>query len=119
MLTTTGPVPACSSAAFLASGRRTSLPRWSSGVTTMKMMSSTSTTSTRGVTLMSLFGPRTEPVLNAILGYAPGHLVEDLVRRRRDLHGAGVDPGLQVVEGHDRRDGDDQTEGGGHQGLGD
>ena len=38
----------------LASGSVTGLPRWSMGVITMKMISSTSTTSTSGVTLMSL-----------------------------------------------------------------
>src|SRR2546426_5438497 len=39
--------------ACLALGSSTLLPRWSIGVTTMKMMSSTSTTSTSGVMLMS------------------------------------------------------------------
>ncbi len=41
----------------LAWGSTTGFPRWSIGVMTMKMMSSTSTTSTSGVTLMSLLTP--------------------------------------------------------------
>jgi hypothetical protein len=40
-----------------ALGRSTLMPAWTSGAVTMKMMSSTSITSTRGVTLMSLIGP--------------------------------------------------------------
>ena len=52
-----GSPPLFSSLTSLASGRVTALPRWSMGVITMKMMRSTSTTSTSGVTLMSLLTP--------------------------------------------------------------
>src|SRR3990172_6165730 len=48
------------------SGSSTSKPFWVSGVTTMKMMSSTNRTSMRGVTLMSELGPPLFPVDIAI-----------------------------------------------------
>lgn len=51
---------------FFASGIFTSLPRWSIGVTTMKMMRRTRTTSTRGVTLISFLTPLAPPTLIAM-----------------------------------------------------
>jgi len=52
----------------LASGRST-LTLWDiRGAVMMKMISSTSITSTRGVTLMSAMGPPLLPLLKAITG---------------------------------------------------
>ena len=51
----TGSPPPFRAETCLASGSWTGFPRCSIGVMTMKMMRSTSTTSTSGVTLMSLF----------------------------------------------------------------
>jgi len=59
---------------FFAFGSFTSTPELSIGVTTMKMMSSTSTTSTNGVTLMSPMSPPfLPPTFIAMVGprYAP------------------------------------------------
>src|SRR5262245_58444375 len=106
-LTMRGSVSFFSSSIFSATGSRTSLPRWSMGVTTMKMMSSTSTTSMSGVTLMLLLGPLEEPPPIAMAGSlsrlqaaplegdvqsASDH-VEQLVGRLRDVDRAPVDPG--------------------------
>jgi hypothetical protein len=55
-----GSPPFLSSESILARGSTTAFPRCRRGVMTMKMMSSTSTTSTSGVTLMSLFTPLPE-----------------------------------------------------------
>src|ERR1700742_1638958 len=97
---------------FCTSGRRTSLPRWSMGVTTMKMMSSTSTTSTSGVMLISALTPLPEPptfiamgllrglgglALDLGLGELPGDYVEELVGGLGDVDGPGVDPALEDV----------------------
>src|SRR6476659_1688234 len=94
------------SSGFLAGlfvcGSCTACPFWSMGVTTMKMIRSTSTTSTRGVTLMS---DLTLPLLSSIgrpvllqeevdeLGGRVGHL--DL----EPLQTVG-----EIVERHDRGD---------------
>src|SRR6266478_4634081 len=73
------PVTAC-----FALGSSTLFPRWSMGVTTMKMMRSTRTTSTSGVMLMSertpLFAPTSIPMAQAfaaveaavVFGLVPG-----------------------------------------------
>src|SRR5947207_800889 len=117
-----------------------------SGVTTMKMMSSTRTTSTSGVMLMSFLTPLEPPtaIPMALCQSSRGELgapvllarrhrtaadvfllqlggddVEQLVRRLRDVDGAGVDPAGEVVEHHDRRDGDEEAEGRRDEGLGD
>ncbi len=55
----------CSICCAEARGRSTFTPLWMSGAVTMKMMSSTSMTSTSGVTLMSVMGrraPEPDPV---------------------------------------------------------
>src|SRR5262245_42136380 len=108
-------------------GSRTSLPRWSMGVTTMKMISSTSTTSTRGVTLISFLTPLPEPPPIAMATIPSGGRfglggddaamrpealrddVEELVRGLRDVDRARVDPPGEEVERHDGRDGDEQA----------
>src|ERR1700722_233415 len=107
----------------------------------MKMMRSTRTTSTSGVMLMSFLTPPLEPPTAPaiVLPYASGetdsrkrllprraaaiaHLLplelgrddlEKLVRRLGHIARAGVDPSLEVVEHHDRRDGDEEAERGG------
>src|SRR5436190_24203752 len=98
-------------------GSFTDWPFWSMGVTTMKMIRSTSTTSTSGVTLMSAL---TLGLLSSIrdsmllqeevdeLGGGVGHLDLEALETVRE-----------VVEGHDRRDGDEQSERGRDQRLGD
>src|SRR3954464_13626651 len=80
-----GPDTAC-----LAFGSSTLLPRWSIGVTTMKMMSSTSTTSTSGVMLMS---ERTPPLVPTSMLMASGLRSRSGRARRLD---AGV--GERLVE---------------------
>src|SRR5438876_625420 len=79
-----------------------------SGVTTMKMMSSTSTTSTRGVTLMSFLGPLLADA--CILLLRPGEEVDDL--RLDGVHvGLKVfDAPVEVVVDPHRRDGDQEAE---------
>ncbi len=52
----------CSSGLARLSGRFTGTPAVSSGAVTMKMISSTSITSTSGVTLISAIGARRRPV---------------------------------------------------------
>src|SRR5438477_12297735 len=84
-----GSGPCCPTAACLALGSSTALPRWSMGVTTMKMMSSTSTTSTSGVMLMS---ERTPPLLSTSIPIGLGLHPRSGSRGR--LHGAGVGAGL-------------------------
>src|ERR1700730_16939040 len=106
----------------LVSGRATSMPFCSSGVTTMKMISSTRQTSTRGVTLIWLLTSRTRLGLTR-RGSIPAPLLHEEV----DQLGGGVrhldlQP-LQlvgeVVEDPGCRDGDEETQGRGHQRLGD
>src|ERR1700757_912029 len=67
---------ACSICCAWARGRSTLTPLWMSGAVTMKMMSSTSMTSTSGVTLMSVIARRPPPVSppNA----TSGRLLEDV-----------------------------------------
>ena len=48
-----------------------------------------------------------------------GDHVEELVGGLADVHRARIHPALQVVEDHDRRDGDEEAEGGGDERLGD
>src|SRR5262249_40314524 len=130
-------LPGCSFSICCAFGNRTSFPRCSIGVTTMKMISNTSTTSTSGVTLISFLMPRPGPTAIAIAS-ALGpqvrqvcrmrvrlaaqllcHHIQELIGRLRDVHRAGIHPALEKVVEHHRRNRDQQTEGGGHQRLGD
>src|SRR5690242_9935260 len=127
-------------AACLALGNSTLLPRWSMGVTTMKMMRSTSTTSTSGVMLMS---ERTPPLVPTSMLMASGlrsrggragrlhagvgeRLVEaalleeevhQLVGGVGDVHRHLLHAVGEVVEHHQRGDGDEQAEGGGDERL--
>src|SRR6188508_2466879 len=87
------------------------------GVTTMKMISSTSITSTSGVTLMlALTLPLGNSTADSLLLQEEGHHVRGRVRHL-DLE-ALVDVG-EVVVAHHRGDGDEESHGGGHQRLGD
>src|SRR5262245_26511222 len=83
-----------------AFGSTTGGPFWSIGVTTMKMMSSTSTTSTRGVTLMS---ERTLSTLTLCMQrfVLLQEEVHELGRRVRHLDLEPLEPGREVVERHD------------------
>src|SRR5712692_1964996 len=139
--------------AFRALGSSTLFPRWSMGVTTMKMIRSTSTTSTSGVMLMSERTPDFAPMSIAMGrssglgrrrprgggggGGGGGLLVRARVRQRLvepafleeevdqlvggvgDVHRHLLHPVRQVVEHHQRGDGDEQAERRGHQRLGD
>src|SRR6185369_1044999 len=106
----------------------TSTPSWSMGVTTMKMISSTSTTSTRGVMLMSDLTPPLLPPLAMPMGDSLQSLPCRLLLVLRVVldevvHqlGGGVvhldreffDVIGELVEHHDRRDGDEQAARGG------
>src|SRR5690606_238353 len=104
-----------------------------SGAVMMKMMSSTSITSTRGVTLMSFIGPLLLPVLKAMGlsecywddasatgsadARAGGEEVVQIVGERVELGDRGAVDLAEEVEGEHRRDGDEQTDGGHDQRL--
>src|SRR5215831_5714337 len=125
----------CSSSAALAAptfGRLTSIPRYIIGAVSMKMRSSTSTTSTSGMMLISASVPRTRPVASA----PASALIAILERLRRPhqpaldqvrhlepevLHLGGPVPDLadEVVVADDGGNRGDQAEEGGDQGLGD
>src|SRR5262245_43286007 len=88
------------------------------GAITMKMMRSTSTTSTSGVTLIA----------DCILAGSPSRMgcprrpeqdVHDLVRRLIDLHLEPLEDPCEVVEGDDRRDCHEDPKGGRDERLGD
>src|SRR5947199_6737916 len=101
-----------------------------SGVTIMKMISSTSITSISGVTLMSALTAARALVadratgLRSLLGreflredraaelrpHALDQVVDQLLRGVRHLDGEEVDLGREVVVEPDRRNGDDETE---------
>src|SRR5512139_1143699 len=89
-------------------GSFTAAPFWSMGVTTMKMISSTSTTSTRGVTLMS---DRTLPDL----GISTRHsllLQEEVHDFRGGVGHLDLEPLVEageVVERHHRGNGHQQA----------
>src|SRR6188474_2063380 len=96
-------------------GRVTAAPFCSMGVTTMKMISSTSITSTSGVTLMlELTLPLGNSTADSLLLQEEGHHVGGRVGHL-DLE-ALVDIG-EVVVAHDRGDGDQEPHRGGHQRL--
>src|SRR6187401_2059784 len=130
----------------VVSGRVTSTPCCSIGVTTMKMISRTRQTSTRGVTLISLRTLKSpEPTLwenpkaigqslraadSAYAGILLAHRglgaallldeeVEKLRRRVRHLDLEPLERIGEVVEHPRRRDGHEQAERRGDEGLGD
>src|SRR5437764_13753408 len=108
-------------------------------VTIMKMISSTSITSMRGVTLMSALTAARALVADRATGLrrllrleflgedrptelrpdALDQVIDQLFRRVRHLDGEEVDLGGEVVVEPHRRNGDDESEGGGDQRLGD
>src|SRR5258708_1486680 len=104
------------------SGRATSTPFCSIGVTTMKMINSTRQTSTRGVTLIWLFTSITRLGLTR-RGSIPTPLlheeVDQLGGRVRHLDLQPLQLVGEVVEHPGRRDGDAEAESGRHQCLGD
>src|SRR5512139_2374634 len=90
-------------------GSFTAAPFWSMGVTTMKMIRSTSTTSTRGVTLMS------DRTLSALTLCTRGLVlleeeVHELGRGVGHLDLEALEPRREIVERHDRGDGDEDPE---------
>src|SRR5215510_2637109 len=100
-------------------GSCTAGPFWSMGVTTMKMISSTRTTSTSGVTLISDF------TASALMTLCMRRLVL-LQEEVHELRGGvghldleALEPGREVVERHDRGDRDEEPERGRDQRLGD
>src|SRR5690348_12827543 len=120
---------------FVASarGRATSTPWWSMGAAIMKMISSTSITSTSGVTLMSAstgsssFPPKPPPPprLNAMaspprfLGEVPLGQVEELEGEVLEAAAEDADPVREVVVADERRDGGGQAGGRVDERLGD
>src|SRR5687767_14471612 len=88
------------------------------GVITMKMISSTRTTSTRGVTLMSPLGPGFDlPACIALL--RSGKEIEDLGLDGVDVGLQVVDAAVEVVEDPDGGDGDEESERGRDERFGD
>src|SRR5262245_11042434 len=104
---------------WLVCGSWTSTPFWSIGVTTMKMISITRQTSTRGVTLMSLFTPAT--MFGLCLGrsmLAPLLLHEEVDQLRRGVRHLDREPlelSREVVEHPGGGNRHAETERGGHE----
>src|SRR6516162_1138298 len=111
-------------------GRFTSMPRYIMGAVSMKISSSTKTTSTSGMTLISARALRVRPVpsppasvLIAILerlraSHEPAlSQVRQLEREVVHLRGPVADLADEVVVPDDRGNGREETGGGGHQGL--
>src|SRR5271166_4321985 len=100
------------------------------GVMTMKMMSSTSITSTMGVTLMLeltlLPSLRNASAISSNSSRLPlpanltalQEIVDQLARAVIHFHVEGFHLAGEVVEHHDGRNGDEQSDSGGHQGFG-
>src|SRR5207245_4448881 len=97
-------------------GRVTSIPRYIIGAVSMKISSSTSTTSTSGMMLISASDapkgrrpPAPGPTLNANfggprgLGHRPREPIEQLQREAPHLRRPVLEPVDEVVAGHDRR----------------
>src|SRR3954466_9339395 len=105
------------------SGRVTATPFCNIGVTTMKMISSTRQTSTRGVTLMSLRTSLTSVGLLCLGSMlAPLALHEEVDQLGRGVGHLDLQPLEnvgEVVEHPGRRNGDAEAEGGGDERLGD
>src|SRR5258707_3607609 len=117
---------------FVVFGRLTSGPCRICGAMTMKMISSTSTTSTSGVTLMAACILAPSPSRISILLRDRRHLdlpLHDLRHLEQAVHELGrspihldveiLYPARQVVEGGDGRDRDEDAQGRRDQGLGD
>src|SRR5688572_30815255 len=96
-----------------ACGSDTSTPVWIIGAATMKITSSTSMTSTRGVTLMSASMPPPPPpddMAIALPQEVTLHDVEEVVGEGLHLRRQHLGLAGEVVERHDRRDGGDQAD---------
>jgi hypothetical protein len=118
--------------ALLPTLGRSTTPVVISGAVTMKMISSTSMTSMNGTMLISFIVRRPRPRVTtagirlsdpppAAAGAAGVALqdVGELLDEGLELDGDAVDVAREAVVGHHRRDGREQADGGGHQGLGD
>src|SRR5512141_218686 len=97
-----------------ASGRFISTPCWMSGAVTMKMMSSTSITSTSGVTLISVSVwrpmPPEENAKRCLLAEeVPLDDVQEVVREVGHLAVEHADLRDEEVVGHHRRDGGEEA----------
>src|SRR5258705_13627487 len=111
-----------------AIGSLTLTPCCSIGATSIMMMSSTSITSTSGVTLISALIPPLAPPTSIDIAISPevatrlrrllDEVVDELRRGVVHLHVEVFDARRQVVVDPDRRDGDDQAEGGFHERFG-
>src|SRR6185436_3775105 len=109
-----------------ACGRFSFTPCWMSGAVTMKMIKSTSITSTIGVTLISLIvvrpGSPRLPMAMAVrplLEEVPLHDVEEVRGEVAHLGVEHPDPRHEGVVGHHRGDGGEQAGGGGEQRVAD
>src|SRR5262245_26329624 len=112
-----------------ARGRLTSMPRYIIGAVSMKISSSTSTTSTSGMMLISASddptrrSPSDGPTLNAIFGgppqlrHRPAQHVEEVEREAFHLCRPVAHAVDEVVVADDRRDGRGKTGGRRDQGL--
>src|SRR5512138_3563788 len=117
----------CSSASTAlarASGSLTSTPCWMSGAVTMKMMRSTSITSTSGVTLISVRVWRPEPpediaTARLLAEEVPADDVEEVVREVGHLAVEHADLRDEEVVGDNRRDGGEEADRGGDERLAD
>src|SRR5688572_8857032 len=127
-LTVIGVLAGVFSSGFCTPGSRTCAPACIAGMMTMKMMSRTSTTSTRGVTLMSGLarsGLRTEPLPLESARRMTGRgllvlqVIDELAPRLVEREEQPVGAGVEEVEGQHRRDRDHQAERGDDEGLGD
>src|ERR1700733_6596813 len=109
-------------------GTETSMPDWSTGAVTMKMISKTRTTSTSGVMLISASEVRVWPVLavKATRGLPLHRFLfrADFFQAVEQFAGEVVHAGAklaqrcgELVVGDYGRDGDQQTSGGGDQGF--
>src|ERR1700686_1277609 len=133
MVTNTGLSGRGCSGAVLA-GRSTPISTVASGAATMKMMSSTRITSMNGVTLISCrtsrsSSPEREPRRIAIASLrsarqrnhaAPVSTADHQEKLRRGIAQQGAvatDQAREMVVDHDRRNGGDEPERGGEQGL--
>src|SRR5690606_37780311 len=89
------------------------------GMISMKMISSTWTTSTSGVTLMVGLGPLPGLPVSTAMPMRALQVVDQLAGGVLHLHVEAVDAARQVVEEEHRGDCDDEADGGDDQGLGD
>src|SRR5690606_36292069 len=87
------------------------LPSWTFGKTTMKMMRSTKTTSTNGVTLMLGMAPLAFAPVSSGAPMGALQMVDELARGVLHHHVESLEPRRQGIEREDGRDRDDETHG--------